>query len=691
MFKVIAVILFSLALLLGHCSLSPVDPDTPNTPPPDLNNYPYGGWVNFNDTFVCKFSISRSSDNPYVFALDGAPEGVLLSDSNVTWVPTIGDTGCHQILVRVTDKYNRFDILTIAICVNMPPVILDDSVSMFQNIRAGTIYLDTLRVAGGDSDPLQFYLRKTPDWEVYLRDSIISWRVWKSDTGYKDFTIIVADNKVGCDSLHWNIKVHINDAPTFNGSLWNINKVATLNAMYRETLSVSDPDGGPVTLSCLECPAGFAVTDSIVTWMPTAASADSQAISLKISDTTGLSDTIAWKLFINHPPVFLDCIHSLADTLIVGNTYRDTLRAQDVEDATLTFGYKNASGQLVFIDPLKLLYLYTNRLEWPVDSTDVGQHDFYLYVRDKNMAYDSILISVCVKPLFSPVTQAAEFPGRYLHSSVVYDDKIWVIGGLDSNARSDVWYSSDAVHWIQATPNAAFGPRYGHASVVFNNKMWVIGGSSLQSQDVWWSTDGATWTRTTGRALLTPRDDPSAVVFNNKIWVQGGTDYDSCFADSWYSNDGLTWTRAYYGLPYTFTRRRHRSVSFDNKIWLVGGQYADGVWLHDVWGVEYSGNGIDWTLSNSIQPFSTEWLFPSVTVYNGRIWLVGGARSSTSCNLDVWTSATGLTWEKVTNDGRMGPRTGHTAVVFNGKLYLIGGSKQLFYARTFLNDVWVIR
>jgi hypothetical protein len=35
--------------------------------------------------------------------------------------------------------------------------------------------------------------------------------------------------------------------------------------------------------------------------------------------------------------------------------------------------------------------------------------------------------------------------------------------------------------WTQATPNAGWSARYSHTSVVLDNKMWVMGGRRWQS------------------------------------------------------------------------------------------------------------------------------------------------------------------------------------------------------------------
>ena len=133
------------------------------------------------------------------------------------------------------------------------------------------------------------------------------------------------------------------------------------------------------------------------------------------------------------------------------------------------------------------------------------------------------------------------FPAREYHTSVVFNNKMWVIGGYgDGGRKNDAWYSTDGVVWTQATASAAFTCRIWHTSVVFNNKMWVIGGADNDGyrNDVWYSTDGAVWTQATASAALPVCSSHTSVVFNNKMWVIGGYVY-GFRNDVWYSSSGL--------------------------------------------------------------------------------------------------------------------------------------------------------
>jgi hypothetical protein len=272
-------------------------------------------------------------------------------------------------------------------------------------------------------------------------------------------------------------------------------------------------------------------------------------------------------------------------------------------------------------------------------------------------------------------TDSVGWSGRYLHTSVVFDNKIWVIGGLDFgfNRKNDVWYSSDGINWTCATANAGWSARSGHASVVFDNKIWVIGGYSdwYPRNDIWYSSDGINWTCTTANAAWSVRSCHTSFVFDNKMWVIGGSPDTN---DVWYSSDGINWTCATANAGWS-ARDGHTSVVFDNKMWVIGGfPYTNDVW--------YSSNGINWTEATASAGWSARYLHASV-VYDNKIWVMGGVPG----NNDVLYSSNGTNWTRPTANAdhtAWSARYGQTLVVFDNKPWLIGGYSHM-------NEVWYSR
>jgi len=234
-------------------------------------------------------------------------------------------------------------------------------------------------------------------------------------------------------------------------------------------------------------------------------------------------------------------------------------------------------------------------------------------------------------------TGSAAFKGREYHSSAVYDNKMWVIAGAylipsSSVFLSDVWYSTDGADWYEATGNAAFGQRDSHTSLVYNNAIWVIGGydgSNLRN-DVWYSTDGANWVTATGDAAFSARYGHTSVVYNNEMWVIAGT----LMNDVWYSSDGANWTEATGNADFQ-GRQNHVSMVYCNKMWVIGGENPDnfGTLMNDVW---FSGDGANWTEAIANAAFSARWNHAGA-VFNNKIWLTAG-NSKIGIVDDVWHS-----------------------------------------------------
>jgi hypothetical protein len=124
----------------------------------------------------------------------------------------------------------------------------------------------------------------------------------------------------------------------------------------------------------------------------------------------------------------------------------------------------------------------------------------------------------------------APWSPRAYHAAIVHDGKIWVLGGGNYvpryHARNDVWSSSDGVHWERVAEHAPWSPRIWFSSVVYRDRMWVLGGwsnnPSKNWDDVWYSRDGKAWTKLRSNVVWKERHEHSTYVLQDKIWVAGG-------------------------------------------------------------------------------------------------------------------------------------------------------------------------
>ncbi|NRB42965.1 MAG: hypothetical protein HRU20_31610 [Pseudomonadales bacterium] len=298
----------------------------------------------------------------------------------------------------------------------------------------------------------------------------------------------------------------------------------------------------------------------------------------------------------------------------------------------------------------------------------LDQEAFYLLKTGSASSYSSK----------TSILQAADFSPRQLHQCLVFDNKLWLIGGFDVQKTNDVWSSPDGSTWTRMTEAASFSPRSEHRSLVFKDKMWVIAGDDLQkTNDVWSSSDGISWNKETNNDTFTARSSHQVVAFKNKLWVIAGFDGGSYQNDIWSSSDGSSWSQEniIQGFP---ARSGHQSLVFDNKIWVIGGW--DGTKKNDVWS---STDGIEWlqqTANAGFTPRSNH----QVVVYNNKMWLLGGWDGAKKN--DVWSSSDGITWQEETANAAFPARSKFQTTVFNNRLWLTGGEGVLL--NRFKNDVW---
>jgi hypothetical protein len=296
-------------------------------------------------------------------------------------------------------------------------------------------------------------------------------------------------------------------------------------------------------------------------------------------------------------------------------------------------------------------------------------------------------------PLSPRLTTGTEFNGQ-----------MWVVGGegtRDSSStpvRNDVWRTSDGLNWSSVTPaGAIFSRRAGHSVVVFNNKLWVIGGGdnvaaaggpSMRLNDVWSSSDGANWTHQipTGGNIFSPRTFQAAVVYAGKLWVIGGdvasgSPNDTYANDVWYTADGATWTNASANAAFP-AREGHSVAVLNGSMWLIGGDTGGAV-LADVW---KSTDGVTWTQQPPVGTSFSARTTHGTAVLNGRLYVVGGAAGTaygvTQYN-DVWSTADGTNWRLDTGAASFSARSMFALIAHNNELWLSGG-----FAAGLLNDVW---
>ena len=313
--------------------------------------------------------------------------------------------------------------------------------------------------------------------------------------------------------------------------------------------------------------------------------------------------------------------------------------------------------------------------------------------RDSSDAFtESAVYSFTTRDLVAAiqVTANAGFAERASFTSVVFNNNMWVVGGATCCGAlyEDIWYSNDGENWTEATSSAPFGPRGRHASVVFDDKMWIIGGDKWYSagnelNDVWYTEDGINWVQATASADFAPRHGPEVVVFDNKMWLFGGDDVNHTInqREVWNSSDGVNWTKVTDNAGINLWTSEF--IVFNNKIWRIGA-YSDT-------NIYSTTDGITWTLESENVPFGQRH-YHSVTVWDNKIWLMGGSDKATNefTELpDVWYTEDGTNWKLASENAGFTPTALQAVLTFDNKIWKIAGGGG-WQSSAVYNDVWTI-
>jgi len=281
-------------------------------------------------------------------------------------------------------------------------------------------------------------------------------------------------------------------------------------------------------------------------------------------------------------------------------------------------------------------------------------------------------------------------PSRTYDEPGTYPVSLTVTTGRGSDTATEYIFvhngEGPGVKWTQATTEAPCADRV----VVFDGKLWMIGTYSLTEErelkEVWYSANGTNWNLATDAAPWAAREGHTAVAFDNKLWILGG-DADGAMADVWHSEDGEHWTEATDAAPWG-PRDDHTCVVFQNKMWLIGGEQDRAFGsetMNDVW---CSNDGANWSLATGNAAFPAR-LWHASVVFDEKIWVMGGITLDEEGGIllnDVWSSPDGVNWTQATANASWEPRLAQPSAVFDNKLWVIGGSTSSDFA--VFDDVW---
>jgi hypothetical protein len=280
------------------------------------------------------------------------------------------------------------------------------------------------------------------------------------------------------------------------------------------------------------------------------------------------------------------------------------------------------------------------------------------------------------------------------------------------NTTNEVWSSADGISWrLELTHgHLGFERRHVHSTVVFEGALWVIGGDSHQGRynhDVLRSEDGLAWTAVLppGAPPWSPRALQISGVYAGALWTGGGQDllgpeedyrYHN---DLWRSEDGSHWTQVAADAPASESRwggcgMVSSFVAWRGRMWLVGcARYRESLgheYVHDVWSTT---DGIAWTRHRTPPWSGKGW--SDVLVWHDRLFVLFGVTngdpehgwSAGNAN-EVWFSDDGETWSSLAPDAPAPGSHAQGVAVHDDFLLYAGGNHTFGFGAGIDPSVW---
>ncbi len=258
---------------------------------------------------------------------------------------------------------------------------------------------------------------------------------------------------------------------------------------------------------------------------------------------------------------------------------------------------------------------------------------------------------------------------------IEFKNKFWLIAGRVNNTdKNDIWSSSDGINWVLEKEHAEFSARSYHQSIVFNGKLWIMGGlydnPPEKADEAWSSDNGINWTKETN--IPTRINGQKLATLQNQLWVIGDTEtrmapqscIPSCHGDpfrletvssnnGWSTSTGNVWehhTNILFPNSYATQIGFGALVTFNNQLMITRvNSDPDSYTLDNMQpGVRHFSTSI-WASTDGLKwaEIATSSLLPQrnlqVVTANNLLWLYGYNKYTDQ--YELWYSHDGISWE----------------------------------------------
>ncbi|MBL8823222.1 MAG: tandem-95 repeat protein [Planctomycetia bacterium] len=322
-----------------------------------------------------------ADNDPLTFALVNGPTGLTVSSSGwVTWTPSAGQLGTHQVQLRVSDgqgaeAFQQFTLSVAASVPNSDPVLTGTPRTQ---VRIGDQYFTQFTGWDAEGDPLHYSLPSAPAGMSINNEGQITFIPDAGQFGSHSVTVRVEDGQGGSAEKSFVLNVvgqEVNHAPVITSTAPS---AATVNRTLRYAPSFTDADGDPVIWSLVSAPAGMGIDPitGTILWRPAVNQLGTHTVVLQAIDPKLASTTQTFSIVVrgnNTPPVILS---SAITEAAIQQDYEYRVQAQDAEGDQLVYSLTTAPAGMV-INP------DSGIITWTPASGQTGNHSVQVTVADE--------------------------------------------------------------------------------------------------------------------------------------------------------------------------------------------------------------------------------------------------------------------------------------------------------------------
>ena len=262
-------------------------------------------------------------------------------------------------------------------------------------------------------------------------------------------------------------------------------------------------------------------------------------------------------------------------------------------------------------------------------------------------------------------------------NGIAWNGNMWVAVGSGINT---IAYSYDGTVWTGADSTTNIFNGGAGLTIAWNGNIWVAGGGAGSQTTLAYSRDGVNWTGISNTIFT-----GSSSYCRSITWYNGSGPYKFIAVGSWEntqdntkpfgiatSEDGINWNPTYaatfncYGVASNSSRQNTVTISSNLNIAVGEGTNT----------IAYSeDDGITWTGIGNPSPILFSIAYS--VLFNGKMWVVGGAGNNT-----IAYSRDGIIWTGISNDSINNPFKDGSCygLAWNGKRFVgVGHNDPITY------------